>query len=539
MTSKYSFKSIILKKVEKKINNYNKLKLMKEKFSFNKNIDLSEIYKRNRNWIEDNSVPNKGVRPQYELTDRFNDIAYPEVTGYFIPTLIDWGFKQKALEWGKWLLSIQHDDGSWYDYTDCDPYTFDTGQILKGLIAIYKINPNEELKTSIIRGADYILSMQEDNGNLTTASKRYWYDGVTTELIHLYCLTPLIEIGQLFGDDRYIIAAKKSLKYYTTEFRDKLIDFHTLSHFYAYMIEALIDLGEKDIAREAMNNVAKIQKKNGFIPAYKNVGWTCSTGLFQFAICWYKLGEKVKADRTFDYACSLQTQHGGWLGSYGKGATYLPKAEISWASKYFLDALKLKIATHFSNTTDTKMLNYGGTYALENIISDKDERLISILKNLDSYKNTNIKLLDMGCGLGRFLKQINKNYPNFELYGCDLSSDILKEVPNYVNKACGSLLNSPYKNDTFDIIITIEALEHTIETENALREMYRILKVGGSIYILDKNIEYKGTLEMPPWEQWFDAENIKELLRKTGYKSVTCENVSEQNGMYLLWKGQK
>ena len=71
------------------------------------------------------------------------------------------------------------------------------------------------------------------------------------------------------------------------------------------------------------------------------------------------------------------------------------------------------------------MINAGGTYALEDIISDKDERLISVLKNLDKYKNQSIKLLDSGCGLGRFLKQINKHYPEFELYGCDLSKEIL------------------------------------------------------------------------------------------------------------------
>ena len=535
----YSLKSIILKKTEKKINHYNQIRMIKEKFSFNKNVDLLETYKRCRNWIEKNSVPNKGIRPQYELSDKFNDIAYPEVTGYFIPTLIDWGFRDKALAWSEWLLSIQHEDGSWYDYTDCDPYTFDTGQILKGLISVYKINPSDKLKTAILKGADYILSMQEDNGNLTTASKRYWYDGITTELIHLYCLKPLIEISELFGNDKYKKCAESALKYYVSEFRDKLVDFHTLSHFYAYMTEALIDLGEKETAQEAMDNVAKIQKKNGFIPAYKNVGWTCSTGLFQFAICWYKLGDKIRADKTFDYACSLQTQNGGWLGSYGKNASYIPRAEISWATKYFLDALKLKITTHFSNTTDTKMLNFGGTYALENTISDKDERLISVLKNLDLYKNTNIKLLDMGCGLGRFLKQINKHYPQFELYGCDLSKDILENVPEYVNKACGSLLNSPYQNDFFDVVITIEALEHTLETENALREMYRILKPDGYVYILDKNIEYKGNLEMPPWEQWFDTDNLVELLKKTGFKNADCEVVSSQNKMYLLWKGQK
>lgn len=362
MTSKYSICDKILKNLDSKITKYKKEKFLNEFFSTNKNLDLLSIYKNSKNWIESNSIYNKGIKPWLSIPDNFQNIAYPEVTGYFIPSLLDWGFRDKAISWAKWLVSIQHEDGSWYDYSNDDPYTFDTAQILRGLTSVYPIMP--EIKQSIIKGADYILSMQEENGNLTTASKKYWMNGIATELIHLYCLPPLKQIGEIFGEEKYINSANKALKYYTTEHREKLLDFHTLSHFYAYMMEALIDMGETELAKQAMNKVSKLQRKNGMVPAYKNVKWTCSTGLFQFAICWYKLGEKIKADKAFAYACSLQTKNGGWLGSYGKGANYLPKAEISWANKYFLDALKLKISTHFANTTDTKMKNFNGAYAL-------------------------------------------------------------------------------------------------------------------------------------------------------------------------------
>ena len=44
------------------------------------------------------------------------------------------------------------------------------------------------------------------------------------------------------------------------------------------------------------------QHDNGMIPAYKDVEWTCSTGMFQLAITWYKLGELEKGNKTFEYA---------------------------------------------------------------------------------------------------------------------------------------------------------------------------------------------------------------------------------------------
>ena len=39
----------------------------------------------------------------------------------------------------------------------------------------------------------------------------------------------------------------------------------------------------------------------------------------------------------------IQNRTGGFYGSYGKGAKYIPSAEISWAVKYFLDAYLLKM----------------------------------------------------------------------------------------------------------------------------------------------------------------------------------------------------
>ncbi len=67
-----------------------------------------------------------------------------------------------------------------------------------------------------------------------------------------------------------------------------------------------------------------------------------TTGLLQYAICWYKLGEIEKADKAFDYVCRLQNKSGGWFGSYivaRDNANYFPNGEIDRAVKYFLDAI--------------------------------------------------------------------------------------------------------------------------------------------------------------------------------------------------------
>lgn len=306
-------------------------------------------------WIKTNSIDGKGI----SVTSK-EQIIYPEVTGYYIPTLIQWGERELAVSYAKHLCSIQKDDGSWYDPSDSAPYVFDSAQILKGLLAIRGILP--EVDENIIKGCDWILSNMRDDGRLVTPSEDAWGsdDHFCSELIHIYCLEPIRDAGEIFDKPEYTDAVRKILDYYKKEKMDRIMNFSLLSHFYAYVMEGLFDLGETELCRKAMDRLDKAySNREGVIPGLKDVPWICSTGLFQLALVWYKLGELDKGNRLFYYALNLQNESGGWYGSYPeksifarfhrgrKKPFYFPDAEISWAVKYFLDALALKEKLEF------------------------------------------------------------------------------------------------------------------------------------------------------------------------------------------------
>lgn len=306
-------------------------------------------YKRTIQWIANNTIDDKGIA--YSSQDHR---IYPEVTGYYIPTLLKWDEHERARNFAKHLCLIQKEDGSWFDYEDKDPYVFDSAQILKGLIAIRNILP--EVDSHIIKGCDWILSNMQPDGRLTTPSKDAWGndENFCSELVHVYCLSPIKEAGEIYNKPEYLKAVDKILNYYKKEKIDKIKNFSLLSHFYAYVMEGLFDLGEIDLCRESMERLEKYRNRKGAIPGLKDVPWICSTGLFQLAIVWYKLGELEKGNTLFYYALNLQNESGGWYGSYPasgllsklyrgrKKPYYFPNDEISWAVKYFLDALALK-----------------------------------------------------------------------------------------------------------------------------------------------------------------------------------------------------
>jgi malonyl-CoA O-methyltransferase len=190
------------------------------------------------------------------------------------------------------------------------------------------------------KAGDWLLTQIKDDGRVVTPTKDLWGD-IASELIHIYILPPLIESGKLLGKPEYLQAADQALSYYKNQ--TELVPFNRLSHFHAYCMEALYELGEVDLVRVGMDDVAGYQNRDGAIPAYPDVEWVCSTGMAQYAVIWYQIGEINKANQAIDYLEKLQNESGGFFGSYGNGATYIPGAEISWAVKYFLDACSLKL----------------------------------------------------------------------------------------------------------------------------------------------------------------------------------------------------
>lgn len=480
------------------------------------------IYAQAEKWMDEYTVKEAGIAVHSR-----KQVTYPEVTGYYIPTLLRWGYREKALQFAKWLCDHQREDGAWGDPDYNQPYVFDTAQVLKGLIAVRELLP--EAEEALRKGADWILSNIQPDGRLTTPDKQAWGNSkACSELIHLYCLSPLVEYADLTGEEKYKSEAFRVLKYYKTNHYEEIMNFRLLSHFYAYVMEALVDMGEVEMAREAMEKVALLQNKKGAVPAYYDVKWVCSTGLFQFALVWYRLGEIEKGNRAFSYACSLQNESGGWYGGYTtqkfakwhkeKGIpNYFPESEISWAVKYFLDALYYKCEAEFEAEAPRFMEH----------IDKEDGRYQFVLNEVIQVPGA--KVLDAGCGKGRYIKNLLGDVQGIQLYATDISSSVMQNIPETVEKRKGTLTCLPFGEDEFDIVYTCEALEHAVNIKNVVRELLRVTKTGGKILIVDKPSEMLGRMQIDAWEQWIDTKVLAEVVGGAG-KVKRFENLAYENG---------
>ena len=500
--------------------------------------DYLGVYKKAISWIEANTIVEKTGKSIINNTNCLK--GYPEVTGYYIPTLIRWGYRELAIDYAKWLISIQHDDGSWYDTFDQMPYVFDTAQILKGLLAAYSIWPDENVKNAIIKGAMWLAGNIQHDGRFKAADESIWkMPKAYSELIHLYCLSPIREVGIQISKLELLEMVDLSIDYYKQNHMEEILHFDLLSHFYAYVMEALVDLGELELAKAAMNNIANFQTEDGAVPGYNNVHWVCSTGLFQLALTWFRVGDSERGNKAFSYACRLQNESGGWYGSYpsveDESNDYFAASEISWAVKYFLDALYYKNKAEFDISAPKFMTN----------IDKDDERYKIILQNAKEtcLLGGDIRILDIGCGKGRYLKNLIDDLPDSQCYGVDISQNVIAEKTNQnIVWEEGSLTHIPFRDNNFAMAYTCEALEHAVDIKSAIREMARVVRPDGRIVIVDKNIAALGTLEICEWEQWFDENELAAIMSEFCSEVNIVHDVNYEGyfkeGLFSVWIGK-
>lgn len=288
-------------------------------------------------WVHANSGTSAGV-----YVSNQQKVLYPEVTGYFIPTLLQWGQTRLALQYAHWLMAAQQPDGSFSGPGIPAPFAFDIGQAIRGLAAITPILP--EASAALDKACQWIVRTASTEGRLCLpADMGAWSLGARghiNEAIHLYVLPGMLQASEALNTPVYAQFARHSLSYYIRHCN--LTNFlapNMLLHFYCYIQEALFDMGAHDICRSGMRDLAERQTDAGLLPAYADVSWVCTPGLIQAGLVWCKLQDMERASLTLQFASSLQNTSGGFPGSVGAGAEYFPDEEPSWAVKFWLDAV--------------------------------------------------------------------------------------------------------------------------------------------------------------------------------------------------------
>jgi SAM-dependent methyltransferase len=159
------------------------------------------------------------------------------------------------------------------------------------------------------------------------------------------------------------------------------------------------------------------------------------------------------------------------------------------------------------------------------------------VKMLSSHLRPGMTVLELGCGTGTFTRELARS--GADVIAIDVSAELLEiaranhSAPN-VHYQTENAYALSYPDAAFDSVVGSSVLHH-LEVEEALRNIYRVLKPGGTIFFTEpnmlnpqiavqKNVPWiKRKLGDSPDETAFFRWRLRCLLEQTGYRNVRID----------------
>lgn len=135
--------------------------------------------------------------------------------------------------------------------------------------------------------------------------------------------------------------------------------------------------------------------------------------------------------------------------------------------------MKNQVAFYDSNLTDNPFL---------------DDRLRKVIQFASKLSATSV--LDIGCGRGTLIQALRAASPSSKYVGIEIS-DSLRALAN--SKGIEVVKHDvsrrlPFEDETYDLVLFGEVIEHLFDPDFALDEIHRILKPAGTLIVTTPNL---------------------------------------------------
>lgn len=138
-------------------------------------------------------------------------------------------------------------------------------------------------------------------------------------------------------------------------------------------------------------------------------------------------------------------------------------------------------------------------------------------------------VLDVGCGTGYTTEAILRKLETGEVIGIDLTPQQLSKAarklkPGKVELSLsrGDAENLPFKDESFDAIVSVGALEYFPNPKKALEEMTRVVKPRGKVVIGGPEFEWFKKISLNRMLYTPSASEVREFFNKAKLRDIKC-----------------
>ena len=169
---------------------------------------------------------------------------------------------------------------------------------------------------------------------------------------------------------------------------------------------------------------------------------------------------------------------------------------------------------------------------------------IHYLKHLFPYDHFRRKyenkenVLEIGCGDGYGTFHFSKKVQS--IIGLDISKKIVNHARDkYPQSNCKfqdfNGCNLPFEDESFDLVISFQVIEHVKDVDFYLQEIKRVLRRGGSFVVTTPNRSYRLAPGEKPFNRFhlreYDSLEFKDVLKKS-FSDLELLSISASNEIY-------
>ncbi len=217
---------------------------------------------------------------------------------------------------------------------------------------------------------------------------------------------------------------------------------------------------------------------------------------------------------------------------------------------------------------EVKSLNPSGSYHIKTIANNVEAEINRLKAQVDLFWQSEWKhyqefgldqagsIVELGSGPGFLVEKLLVHIPGAEVTAVEIDPLLVEYAGNYLAKQKldrwqvieGSITDTGLEDDSFDFAIARLVLEHLPDPLEAVREIYRIVKPGGKVIVIDNDFEMH-IMTYPPvsgLRELYDAyckaraaeggnpkigRELPRILKEGGFTDVEFEIISAHSAL--------